>query len=370
MQRDAANQNITLRFDPKSGITDERVQGWIRDYYLPAIAKAKEWSGYDGTRQLTQVDFRPVAERGGNAWVLSEPKAQRALCLEIVGKIASPQARASAEALCWFAAAAYAEAPLYEFDGRSVSYDVKAGYGGKALKTDSRLWQRRADGRYDATVIVPGDGQILQPRWVHVQERLIADVKVESPYYQQLQKISSANKAWIEKQERAVAALEKKQGGASGDRVVFGERWFDDWDPVAAIATAASCESVFYKAFGPKGGRAHYLYIVKVDNQECDDGAVDSTSGLADRAWPVAVGGPVFTGRKNDCSKHLTAIGRHEIAVDLWTTKKYKTGEKRVLPNGAIEELEGTERDRSIASGKLSCQTADDHLRTWLAGAR
>jgi hypothetical protein len=109
-----------------------------------------------------------------------------------------------------------------------------------------------------------------------------------------------------------------------------------------------------------------------IDGKQCDTHQ-EYAADYVD-AWVVEAGGPVFLGRDDgnqSCSSPLVAIGKHAVTVEVWATKTRRTDRHEVLAAGRIHFLEVLDRTKRLATGTVTCKTADDKLQNiWNARPR
>jgi hypothetical protein len=356
-------RKLRLSLDAKRGLTRADLARWADQYYRPAIDDAKGLvSFFDADRQIDTGNFETITKQGATGWMMSEPKFRREICRRVADKIGNEAARKLTLERCDYFAATMARTQLFEFDGTSVEFDASAGYGGTKLTYGTRLF---AGG--DLTLSIPGQNQIDKPRYFRVQTKLLEDIHPESQFFQKAAKLLEQNLSWGKAREAQTRALEKKQAGG-GNKTVFGDRWFDLWDPQEAATGELDCLKVYWKSYGPANGHrvgnGAYAYKVKVDGKECLDQSQEYGAAYPD-AWVMKLGGPLFLGRNeagNTCSTPLIPIGKHNVTVEIWATKTRVTGHEW-LADGRLHKLEVFDRTSMLASNAITCKTSDDRLQ-------
>ncbi len=342
--------SVTISYDPKGTLNDARVRDLVERFLKPEVRNRGASPSFNAEFQLYLVDYSSPAKQGGSAWVMLEPMEKRNACINIAEEIRDSDRMAATLDWCRWEAGRTARHSLHDFKGQPVV--GKAGewnYHGE-LKFTTPMWKDD-----NLHLVVPGLERAIDIQGLRVQQNLLRYLPEENRYLAPAKRLMAKNEDWTKQRAAAVAALDKKQAGAKGRKVVFGRRWFGPWDPVEAVTSVDSCLQVYWKAFAApkvKSGAVHVW-------QMAVDGTVCKTDFIQNH-W-IAVNGPFFTGSPDDCSPQLVTAGKHKLEVTLYATKDQKTG--RVTFDSSDTSFREEIRSvtgKTVARGVMTCENATD----------
>jgi hypothetical protein len=305
---------------------------------------------YHNDFQVIMANYSKTMHAGGQAFYLMEPYLRGLLCFDIADKVRGDSAKQKElKDWCLWQGARTARYTMHEFRGEAIDSKVDGTYNG-TLKPGDILPD---DG---FVLVVPGMPRDTEIHAMRVEHNLLQLIKADNRYHAEAMKLDAENQKWMTKRKAEVAALQKKQAG-KGNKVVFGERFFSDLDPVPAASKIESCEHVYWQAFAtPKFKKnAMFVWEMSVDGQACKQDYFQDD-------WNVA-GGPFFDSfNGGGCSDVTQVPGKHTLTVQLWSMKGVKTGGKLLDVSGdhavLIDQI-ADRKDKVVAKGSLSCDSPE-----------